>query len=98
RPATTTPPPLVVKVPSPLTIRLPQQITKLEAHVEPSDRRVTYQWTYMNDGPTTPLLDNVDTSELSVSNLRPGNYSFQLRVVDTIGNEQIKTIQLAVTG
>ncbi|CAF0871946.1 unnamed protein product [Adineta steineri] len=98
RPATTTPPPLVVKIPSPLTIRLPQQITKLEAHVEPSDRRVTYQWTYMNDGPTTPLLDNVDTSELSVSNLRPGNYSFQLRVVDNLGNEQIKTIQLVVTG
>jgi len=54
--AKTTTPALVVKVTSPVTIRLPQQIIKLEAHVEPINRRVGYQWTYKNDGPVIPTL------------------------------------------
>ncbi len=52
-----TTPPLAVKVTSPITIRLPQQVIKLESHVEPSNRRVTYQWTYKNDNPVTPTLE-----------------------------------------
>jgi len=42
---------------SPVTIRLPQQVIKIEAHVEPIDRRVVYQWTYKNDGLVTPILE-----------------------------------------
>ncbi len=42
---------------SPITIRLPQQLVKIEAHVEPSNRRVIYQWTYKKDGPITPILE-----------------------------------------
>lgn len=48
--------PLLLKVTSPMNIRLPQQTIKLESHVEPSDRQVTYQWTYIKDGPVTPTL------------------------------------------
>jgi len=54
--AKTTPPPLLVKVTSPVTVHLPQQVTKLEAIVEPSNRRFTYQWTYIKDGPVIPTL------------------------------------------
>lgn len=40
-----------------MSIRLPQQTIKLESHIEPSDRQVTYQWTYSKDGPVTPTLE-----------------------------------------
>ncbi|CAF0992232.1 unnamed protein product [Rotaria sp. Silwood1] len=97
-PTKPTPSPLIVKVPSLVTIRLPQQVTKLQASVEPSNRQVTYQWIYKNDGPTTPTLENINTSDLLISNLRPGNYSFRLDVTDNIGNQQTKTIQLIAIG
>ncbi|CAF0943448.1 unnamed protein product [Rotaria sordida] len=96
--AKTTPSPLVVKVSSPVTVHLPQQVIKLEAYVEPSNRQVTYQWTYKNDGPVTPTLENIHRSDLLISNLRSGNYSFQLNVIDSIGNQQTKTIRLIAIG
>ena len=49
--------PLLVKVTSPVNVRLPQQVVKLQSTVEPSNRRVTYQWTYTKDGPVTPTLE-----------------------------------------
>jgi hypothetical protein len=55
--AKTTTPPLTIKVTSPVTIRLPEQVIKLEAHVEPSNRPVNYQWTYKKNGPVTPTLE-----------------------------------------
>ncbi|CAF1062140.1 unnamed protein product [Adineta ricciae] len=97
-PTTTTAPPLSIQIASPVSVRLPQQVVKLDAHVEPSSRPVTYQWTYSKDGPIIPILEGTDTSALSVSNLRPGNYSFRLHVVDSLGNEQTKTVQLNAIG
>jgi hypothetical protein len=49
--------PLLVKVTSPINVHLPQQVVKLQSTVEPSNRRVTYQWTYAKDGPVTPTLE-----------------------------------------
>ncbi|CAF3864394.1 unnamed protein product, partial [Rotaria sp. Silwood2] len=95
---TTAPSPLVVKISSSVIVRLPQQVTKLEASVEPSNRPVTYKWTYKNDGPVTPIIENINTSDLLISNLRPGNYSFRLDVTDNIGNQQTKTILLIAIG
>ncbi|UJR37839.1 hypothetical protein I4U23_030529 [Adineta vaga] len=96
--ATTTSPPLIVQISSPVTIRLPQQVIKLEARIEPSNRQATYQWSYIKNGPLVPILENTDTSTLLISNIRPGNYSFRLHVVDNLGNEQTKTIQLNTIG
>ena len=55
--AKTTASPLILKATSPITVRLPQQIIKLEAYVEPANRQVSYQWTYAKDGPVTPTLE-----------------------------------------
>ncbi|CAM2721049.1 unnamed protein product [Rotaria socialis] len=90
--------PLVVKVISPVSVRLPQTIIKLEASVEPSSRHVTYRWTYKKDGPVMPLIENMNTSDLLISNIRAGTYSFQLDVMDDSGNQQTKTVQLIATG
>ena len=49
--------PLLVKVTSPINVRLPQQVVKIQSNVEPSSRRVTYQWTYAKDGPEMPTLE-----------------------------------------
>ncbi|CAF3884978.1 unnamed protein product [Rotaria magnacalcarata] len=91
-------PPLVVKVISPVSVRLPQTIIKLEASVEPSSRHVTYRWTYKNDGPVMPLIENMNTSDLLISNIRAGTYSFQLDVMDNSDNQQTKTVQLIAAG
>jgi hypothetical protein len=55
--AKTTTAPLYVKVASPVKAQLPQRAVVLQAHVEPSDRGVTYQWTYTKNGPVTPTLE-----------------------------------------
>ena len=61
-------PSLLVKVVSPVTVRLPQRTTVLQAHVEPSSRQVTYQWTYMKDGPVTPRLEvRIDLNDRKIN-------------------------------
>lgn len=55
--AQTTIGPLTIIVTSPVFVRLPQQTVLLTAKIEPSNRRVTYQWTYLEDGPVTPTFE-----------------------------------------
>lgn len=49
--------PLTVKITSPVNVRLPKQIVKLQAEVLPSDRPVKYLWTYAENGSVSPKLE-----------------------------------------
>lgn len=57
--------PLSLKVISPISIRLPQQSIKIESQIEPSNRQVIYQWTYLKGGPVTPTLEVKDNNNIS---------------------------------
>lgn len=81
------------------TVQLPVESIMLDgsASSDAEGDLATYTWSQVN-GPTEATLTGQDGSVLTVSDLAEGIYTFELRVVDSDGEEATDQVRVTVTG
>lgn len=89
----------VAKAGTNFSINLPTNSTTLDGSgsYDPDGAISSYTWSKVN-GPATVTTGNLNSAQLSLSNLGPGTYGFQLMVTDNKGATAFDWISVTVNG